>query len=116
MKRYHKQKRWLTNEIDKLKLKLKKLQKDYDHASKLDQFQLYGELLMANIYQFEKGVESVKVQNYYSEDLEEIIIAVSPRKTPIDNAQSYFTKYNKAKNALLKIEEQKAKNKTFPHT
>jgi predicted ribosome quality control (RQC) complex YloA/Tae2 family protein len=101
--------RWLTNEIDKLKLKLKKLQKDFEHASKLDQFQLYGELLMANIYQFEKGVESVKVQNYYSEDLEEIIIAVSPRKTPIDNAQSYFTKYNKAKNALLKIEEQKAK-------
>ncbi len=99
--------RWLTNEIDKLKLKLKKLQKDFDHASKLDQFQLYGELLMANIYQFEKGVESVKVQNYYSEDLEEIIIAVSPRKTPIDNAQSYFTKYNKAKNALKKIEEQK---------
>lgn len=101
--------RWLTNEIDKLKLKLKKLQKDFEHASKLDQFQLYGELLMANIYQFEKGVESVKVQNYYSEDLEEITIAVSPRKTPIENAQSYFTKYNKAKNALLKIEEQKEK-------
>ena len=101
--------RWLTNEIDKLKLKLKKLQKDFEHASKLDQFQLYGELLMANIYQFEKGVESVKVQNYYSEDLEEVTIAVSPRKTPIENAQSYFTKYNKAKNALLKIEEQKEK-------
>ena len=101
--------RWLTNEIDKLKLKLKKLQKDFEHASKLDQFQLYGELLMANIYQFEKGIESVKVQNYYSEDLEEITIAVSPRKTPIENAQSYFTKYNKAKNALLKIEEQKEK-------
>ena len=101
--------RWLTNEIDKLKLKLKKLQKDFDHASKLDQFQLYGELLMANIYQFDKGVENVKVQNYYSEELEEITIAVSPRKTPIENAQSYFTKYNKAKNALLKIEEQKEK-------
>lgn len=101
--------RWLSNEIDKLKLKLKKLQKDFEHASKLDQFQLYGELLMANIYQFDKGVEKVTVQNYYSEDLEEITISVNPRKTPIDNAQSYFTKYNKAKNALLKIEEQKEK-------
>ena len=101
--------RWLTNEIDKLKLKLKKLQKDYEQASKLDQFQLYGELLMANIYQFEKGAETVKVQNYYSEELEEITISISPRKTPIENAQSYFSKYNKAKNALIKIEEQKDK-------
>lgn len=101
--------RWLTNEVDKLKLKLKKLQKDYDQASKLDQFQLYGELLMANIYQFAKGVDIVTVQNYYSEELEEITISVSPRKTPIDNAQSYFKKYNKAKTALLRIEEQKDK-------
>lgn len=103
--------RWLSNEIDKLKLKLKKLTKDYEQASKLDQFQLYGELLMANIYQFEKGVDKVTVQNYYSEDLEEITIPVSPRKSPIDNAQNFFSKYNKAKNALIKIEEQK--NKTI---
>ena len=107
--------RWLTNEIDKLKLKLKKLHKDYEHASKLDQFQLYGELLMANIYQFDKGVEHVKVQNYYSEELEELTIAVNPRKTPIENAQRYFTKYNKAKNALLKIEEQKEKTEDEIH-
>ena len=101
--------RWLSNEIDKLTLKLKKLQKDFEQASKLDQFQLYGELLMANIYQFERGMESVTVQNYYSEDYEEVTITISPRKTPIDNAQSYFAKYNKAKNALIKIEEQKQK-------
>lgn len=99
--------RWLQNENDKLKLKLKKLQKDYEQASKLDQFQLFGELLMANIYQYEKGANSVTVQNYYSDDMEEITIPISPRKTPIENAQSYFTKYNKAKNALIKIEEQK---------
>ena len=101
--------RWLTNEIDKLKLKLKKLQKDFDQASKLDQFQLYGELLMANIYQFDKGMEKVSVQNYYSEALDEVVIPINPRKTPIENAQSYFTKYNKAKNALIKIEEQRSK-------
>lgn len=101
--------RWLNNEIDKLKLKLKKLDQDYNEASKLDQFQLYGELLMANIYQFEKGAEKVTVQNYYSEEFEEVTIPVSPRKTPIENAQSYYNKYNKAKNALIKIEEQKEK-------
>lgn len=103
--------RWLQNEIDKLKLKTKKLSKDYDRASKLDQFQLYGELLMANIYAFEKGVKEVTVINYYTESGEQITIPVSERKTPIENAQSYFTKYNKAKNALIMVQAQLEKTK-----
>ncbi|HBT73609.1 MAG TPA: hypothetical protein DEB37_15590 [Lysinibacillus sp.] len=98
--------RWLQNEIDKLSLKTKKLTKDYERASKLDQFQLYGELLMANIYAFEKGVKEVTVTNYYSETGEVITIPVSERKTPIENAQSYYTKYTKAKNALVMVQEQ----------
>lgn len=98
--------RWLQNEIDKLSLKTKKLTKDFERASKLDQFQLYGELLMANIYAFEKGVKEVTVINYYSENSEEITIPVSERKTPIENAQSYYTKYTKAKNALIMVQQQ----------
>ncbi|MFJ5765226.1 NFACT family protein [Lysinibacillus sp. NPDC093210] len=103
--------RWLQNEIDKLSLKIKKLTKDYERASKLDQFQLFGELLMANIYAFEKGVKEVTVTNYYSESAEEITIPVSERKTPIENAQSYYTKYTKAKNALIMVQEQLEKTK-----
>jgi len=103
--------RWLQNEIDKLTLKIKKLNKDYEHASRLDQFQLYGELLMANIYAFEKGVKEVTVMNYYSETGDEITIPVSERKTPIENAQSYYTKYTKAKNALIMVQEQLEKTK-----
>lgn len=98
--------RWLQNEMNKLKLKLKKLQKDLDNASKLDKFQLYGELLMAHLYQFEKGMKEVTVTNYYSEDDEQIKIPISERKTPVENAQSYYTKYNKAKNALIMVKEQ----------
>ena len=101
--------RWLLNELSKLKLKLKKLRKDLDHASKLDQFQLYGELLMANLYAFEKGMKQVTVTNYYSEDGEQITIPISERKTPVENAQSYYTKYTKAKNALIMVKEQMEK-------
>lgn len=99
--------RWLSNETDKLKLKLRKLDQDYARASKLDQFQLFGELLMANVYQLQKGAESATVENYYTG--EPVTIPLSPRKTPIENAQSYYTKYNKAKNALIMIVEQKKK-------
>lgn len=98
--------RWLSNELNKLKQKLKKLHKDLDNASKLDQFQLYGELLMAHLYLFEKGMKEVTVPNYYSETEEQITIPLSERKTPVENAQSYYTKYNKAKNALIMVKEQ----------
>jgi predicted ribosome quality control (RQC) complex YloA/Tae2 family protein len=101
--------RWLQNELNKLKLKQKKLQKDFERAQNLDQFQLYGELLMANLYNFTKGAEFVDVENYYSENAEKVRIPLSPRKTPIENAQSYYTKYNKAKTALIMIEEQQHK-------
>lgn len=98
--------RFLQNEMNKLQLKLKKLHKDLERANKLDQFQLYGELLMANIYQFEKGMKEVTVTNYYSEDGEQITIPLDERKTPVENAQQYYTKYNKAKNALIMVQEQ----------
>ncbi|MGX9133606.1 Rqc2 family fibronectin-binding protein [Rummeliibacillus sp. JY-2-4R] len=98
--------RWLQNEISKLKLKLKKLQKDLNHASNLDQYQLFGELLMANLYNFEKGQKEVIVTNYYDENGAQVKIPISERKTPIENAQSYYTKYNKAKNALIMVQQQ----------
>lgn len=98
--------RWLHNEMNKLKLKLKKLHKDLENASKLDKFQLFGELLMANLYNFEKGMKEVTVTNYYSEDEEQLAIPISERKSPVENAQSYYTKYNKAKNALIMVKEQ----------
>lgn len=97
---------WLQAEIQKLKHKLKKLDQDLKRAQNLEEYQLYGELLMANLYNFEKGASKVTVDNYYSESGEKVTIQLSERKTPIENAQAYYAKYNKYKNALVKVEEQ----------
>lgn len=101
--------RFIQNEINKLNTKLEKLHNDLEQASKLDQYQLFGELLMANLYQFEKGMKEVTVINYYNND--EITIPLDERKTPVENAQGYYTKYNKAKNALIRVKEQIDKTK-----
>ncbi|WP_075617503.1 Rqc2 family fibronectin-binding protein [Paenisporosarcina indica] len=103
--------RWLQNEIDKLKLKMKKLAKEKANAEKLETFQLHGELLMANLYLLEKGMTEAEVVNYYDENNAVVKIALSPRKTPVENAQSFYTKYNKAKTALLKTQQQLDKTK-----
>lgn len=98
--------RWLQNELDKLKLKMKKLKKEKENAEKLETFQLHGELLMANLYLLEKGMIEADVTNYYDENQSTIKIPLNPRKTPVENAQSFFTKYNKAKTALIKTQQQ----------
>ena len=36
----------------------------------------------------------------------DLTITLDPRKSPVDNAQSYFTKYTKAKNALVMVQQQ----------
>ncbi|MBT2581885.1 NFACT RNA binding domain-containing protein [Planococcus sp. ISL-109] len=96
--------RWLQNEIAKLKLKLKKLQKEQDQAHKRDQLQLNGELIMANLHTIKKGMKQVEVVNYYNE--ETVSIALDPRKTPIENSQKYYSRYQKAKTAVVKTQEQ----------
>ncbi len=97
--------RWLDNEIAKLNLKVKKLSKEQEAAGKLDTFQLYGELLTANSYAVQKGAKEAVVDNYYEEGTT-VTIPLDPRKTPIENAQRYYSRYTKAKTALIMIAEQ----------
>lgn len=98
--------RWLLNELSKLKLKMKKLKKDFEQAENLDTFLLYGELLMANAYAIEKGLKEVELVNYYDENEKTVLIALDIRKTASQNAQRYYSRYSKAKTALLKIQQQ----------
>ncbi|PIC65682.1 hypothetical protein CSV79_00990 [Sporosarcina sp. P13] len=102
--------RWLSNEISKLENKTKKLEKEQQTAQDLDTLKLYGELLTANSYLLHKGDKEVTVENYYEQGTT-VTIPLDPRKTPIDNAQRYFSRYSKAKTALIRIAEQLDKTK-----
>ncbi len=98
--------RFILNEKEKNEKKIKKLQRTLLEAKNADQYQLYGELLTANLFAVEKGMKEVSVLNYYSEDGVNITIPLDPRKSPSENAQKYFTRYQKAKTALKIVEEQ----------
>lgn len=96
--------RWVQNEISKLKLKLKKLKKEQDQAERRDLLQLNGELIMANLHRMQKGMKEIEVDNYYTE--EKVLIPLDPRKTPIENSQKFYSRYQKAKTAVYKTREQ----------
>ncbi len=98
--------RLLKNEISKNKKKIKKLQKTLTDSRDAEKWKLYGELMTAHIYAVSRGDQSVTVTNYYDENSGQIDIPLDPQKTPSENAQAYFQKYQKAKNSISIITAQ----------
>ncbi|NLE26004.1 MAG: fibronectin/fibrinogen-binding protein [Clostridiaceae bacterium] len=73
----------------------------FEENKSYDEFRLFGELITANIYSLAKGMDTANVMNYYSEQNESVEIPLNKDKTPQQNAQAYFKKYNKARTAFL---------------
>ncbi|OLS42046.1 NFACT RNA binding domain-containing protein [Bacillus sp. MRMR6] len=98
--------RFIINEKEKNEKKIAKLQHTLKESEKADQYQRYGELLTANLYAAKKGMKEIEVINYYDEAGGSVVITLDPRKSPSENAQKYFSKYQKAKNAASIVVEQ----------
>ncbi|WP_315905728.1 NFACT RNA binding domain-containing protein [Priestia koreensis] len=103
---------FIRSERNKNEKKIKKLERTLKSAEEADQFQLQGELLTAHMHMFKQGDKSVEVVNYYDENGSTITIELDPQKSPSKNAQSYFSKYQKAKNSVEVVKEQIAKAET----
>ncbi len=98
--------RFLRNEWQKNKKKIKKLEKTLTDAEKAQRFQKFGELLTANLHLLKGGEKEIEVLDYYDENGGTITIPLQPEKSPSENAQIYFRKYNKAKNSVEIVKEQ----------
>jgi predicted ribosome quality control (RQC) complex YloA/Tae2 family protein len=98
--------RFIRNERDKNENKIEKLKHTLDDARQADRFQLLGELLTSNLYAVERGMNEVSVMNYYDEEGGSVTIPLNSQKSPSENAQHYFSRYQKAKNAIKIVIEQ----------
>jgi len=100
--------RLLTNIESRLLKKLELQKSDLAECATKETQKLYGDLITANIYRLKRGMESVSLENYYSESLESVDIALDSRLTPAQNAQKYYKKYAKMKAAEKEIAHQMA--------
>nr|WP_304215740.1 NFACT RNA binding domain-containing protein [Fredinandcohnia onubensis] len=101
--------RFIHNEKAKNEKKIKKLEATLVESEKAEKYKLFGELLTANMYAITRGDKEIEVLNYYSVENETVKIPLHPQKSPSENAQSYFSKYQKAKNAVSYVEHEIAK-------
>ncbi|MGN0416426.1 Rqc2 family fibronectin-binding protein [Anaerostipes faecalis] len=72
-------------------------------TEKRDKFKIYGELIQTYGYGLEPEAKSLTCMNYYTN--EEVTIPLDPTKTPLDNSQKYFAKYNKLKRTYEALSE-----------
>ncbi len=78
--------------------------KECDH---MDTYKLYGELITANLYRIKNvNTDTLTLENYYDNNAL-ITISLDKRYSPSHNAKLFFKKYNKLKNALMVVSEQK---------
>ena len=100
----------LTNTSDRLSRKINTQKMELAQCADRERLRQCGDLLQANLYRIERGSTSITVENFYSENMEEITIKLNPAFTPAQNAQKYYKDYNKAKNAenILKVQIEKA--------
>ncbi len=96
--------RLMANEKQKNEKKIIKLQTSLKEAENAEQFKLYGELLTTYLYTLKRGDKLATLTNYYDDTTATIIL--NPQKTPSENAQSYFLKYQKLKSSVAFINEQ----------
>lgn len=99
-------KKVVSGRLERAESKLKKIELELETAENSEQYKIYGELILANIYRLHKGDNTAIVENYYESDTPEITIPLDVRLDPSENAQRYFKKYNKLKTATSQLKIQ----------
>lgn len=81
--------------------KLASLRDSWQDEADLEHLKQSGELLLAYQYSLEPGQTVLRTQ--YEVDGPELEIKLNPALTPLENAQRYFAKYEKAKRARAEV-------------
>ena len=90
--------RRVENELEKNRKKLGKQEEELLATENAEEFRQKGELLTTFLHQVPNDQDQVELDNYYTG--EKIIISLDKALTPNQNAQRYFKRYQKLKEAV----------------
>ena len=96
----------LKTHIERCEKKLAQQEEDLSNAAKMEEYRLRGEILNANLWQLKKGQTEATLPNFYDEEGGMITIPMDIQLTPVQNAQRYFKKYQKARTTREMAAEQ----------
>ncbi len=91
----------ITQKVKKVNKSLKQMEYKLQTDSDSGKYRLWGDLIMANLYQLKDFSTSVEVYDY--ENDKQITLKLNPEKTLKENANNFYRLYNKAKTAIAKL-------------
>lgn len=101
--------RLIQTNIDRCNKKSKKLYNMLKECEEKETFKIKGDLLTSYIYTLKKGDKEANLLNFYSEEEEYLTIPLDEYKSPSENIQLLYKKYNKYKkseeSAIYQLEQ-----------
>jgi len=102
-KGFHDEKIRLLAQIDRVLHRqgqaLAKIEQEASKASRAQQYERFGSLLMANLAELSKGMPSAEVEDIFDATRPRVRIDLERALNPAQNAERYFTKAKKARTA-----------------
>lgn len=97
--------RVVKNNLKKNRNKLKKLEQTLANTKQADELRLKGEILTTYLHEVKRGMTEITLPDYYHDNAP-LKIQLSNQLSPSRNAQKYFSRYQKQKNAVGYVGEQ----------
>lgn len=97
--------RVVRNDLKKNRNKYKKLQQTLANTKQADELRLKGEILTTYLHEVKRGMTEITLADYYHDNAP-LKIQLSNQLSPSRNAQKYFSRYQKQKNAVIYVNEQ----------
>ena len=97
----------ISASLKKVYKKLENINQKLKECEDMEKYKLYGELLTANLYNINsnQNLSEIEVFNYYEN--KNIIIKLDSKVNVSKNIEKFFKKYNKLKNTLSIVSDQK---------
>ncbi len=86
----------------KLALQEKELSATYDR----ERLRQLGDILTANLHRIRKGQREVSCEDFYDENMAQVVIPLSPTLSPQQNAAKFYKDYTRMKNAEKELKRQ----------
>ena len=96
----------LNNAVARTERKLGIQRQALIDADKGEDYKRHADLITANLYRLQRGMDSFTTVDYYDDRCPEIEIKLDSRLTPSQNAQRLYKLYNKCKTAKTVLAEQ----------
>ena len=96
----------VNSNLERLSKKLIIQQKTLKDAENKEKYRRFGDLITSSIYMIKTGMTEIEVPDYFEADTPLVKIPLSPQLSPAENAQKYYKRYTKAKNAETEVKKQ----------